>query len=98
MKLLTLLFLFLSISVFAQKNCESDTTINKFELLKLKSLNQDCSEEISRYTNTIEKLEKSLSVYQKRIKFLEDLVIHREKYKIKKCPTFKKNKKRKRFI
>jgi hypothetical protein len=97
MKYLTLLFLFLSLSVFSQKNCENDTTINKFELLKLKSLNEECDEETSRYIDNIKQLEKTLTIYQKRIKFLEDLVIHRERFKIKKCPTFKKSKKRKRF-
>jgi protease II len=80
---ITLILLFLSFSIFAQKNCESDTTINKYELLKLKSLNQECGEEVLRYINTINQLEKTLIASQKRLKFLEDMIIHRERYKIK---------------
>ena len=65
MKYLTLLFLFLSLSVFSQKNCENDTTINKFELLKLKSLNEECDEETSRYIDNIKQLEKTLTIFRR---------------------------------
>lgn len=98
MKYIIIIFLFFSISLSAQKNCENDTTINKIEFLKLKSLNQDCSEEITNYVTQLKAMEISLQVYKKRLEFLEDLLINREKYTIKKCPKFKKNKKKKRFI
>jgi hypothetical protein len=98
MRYITLIFLFFSLSLASQKSCDSDTTINKIEFLKLKSLNQDCSDEITNYTIQMKSMEISLQAYKKRLAFLEDLLINRERYKIKKCPTFKKNKKKKRFI
>jgi hypothetical protein len=91
------MFLFLSLSLFAQKNCENDTIVSKIEFLKLKSLNQDCDEEISNYATQLKAMEINLQVYKKRMEFLEDLLINREKNNIKKCPTFKKNRKKKRF-
>ena len=89
--LILLLFFLYSINSFSQIKC--DTLVNKSEFLRLEYLTQDCDESISNYKKEISELEKKLQLYQKRILVLEEILINRERFQIKKCPKFKSRKK-----
>ncbi len=87
--------IFLSNLTFAQSTkCESDTTINKIEFLKLKQMISECDDEMKQSLTQIKALEISIDVYKKRIQSLEDMLINRKNWDIKKCPKFKKRKKK----
>ena len=92
MKHLILLFFFLySKTLFSQVKC--DTLVNKSEFLRLEYLTKACDESVSNYEKEISELEKKLQLYRNRILVLEEILINRERFKIKKCPKFKSKKK-----
>jgi hypothetical protein len=78
-------------------SCNNDTTVNRMEFLRLKQLVQDCDDEMKQRLHRENQYEDLINVQQKRIKFLEDLVVNREDWIVKKCPKFKKTKKRRRL-
>jgi hypothetical protein len=90
-----LLILLSTITIFAQsQKCENDTLVNRIEFLKMRQIIEDCNDAQMGAITQIKTMEISIDVYKKRIKFLEDLLINREKFNIKKCPKFKKKKRR----
>lgn len=86
-----LFLIFITFNLYGQK---CDTIINKTDYNKLLYLVNGCDEEISNYQSKIKSLEIINKNNQQRIKFLEEMLINREKFIIKKCPTFKKRKRR----
>lgn len=89
------IFILLHFNLYSQIEC--DTMINKTEFRKLVYLVNECDEEVSDYQERINQLENSLKVYQQRIRFLEELIISRENFKIKKCPRLSKKRKKQKF-
>ena len=86
-----LFLIFITFNLYGQK---CDTIINKTDYNKLLYLVNECDEEISNYQSKIKSLEIINKNNQQRIKFLEEMLINREKFIIKKCPKFKKRKRR----
>ena len=86
-----LFLIFITFNLYGQK---CDTIVNKTDYNKLLYLVNGCDEEISNYQSKIKSLEIINKNNQQRIKFLEEMLINREKFTIKKCPTFKKRKRR----
>lgn len=89
------IFILLHFNLYSQIEC--DTLVNKTEFRKLVYLVNECDEEVSDYQERINRLENSLKVYQQRIRFLEELIISRENFKIKKCPRLSKKRKKQKF-
>ena len=86
----------MSFNAYSQISC--DTVINKTDLKKLIYLSKECDTQITDYQKIIQKLETTLIYQQQRIKFLEELVINRERFKLEKCPRLsKKSKKKPKF-
>ena len=86
-----LILILFTLNLYGQK---CDTLVNKTDYNKLLYLVNGCDEEISNYQSKIKSLEISNKNNQQRIKFLEEMLINREKFIIKKCPTFKRRKRR----
>lgn len=86
-----LFLIFITFNLYGQK---CDTIVNKTDYNKLLYLVNGCDEEISNYQSKIKSLEILNKNNQLRIKFLEEMLINREKFIIKKCPKFKKRKRR----
>ncbi len=86
-----LFLIFITFNLYGQK---CDTIVNKTDYNKLLYLVNGCDEEISNYQSKIKSLEIINKNNQQRIKFLEEMLINREKFIIKKCPKFKKRKRR----
>lgn len=93
-KILFLLLFLIPAIAFSQAKC--DTIVNRNDYLKLVYLVKDCDEEVKIHQEHINSLERKIYLYQKRISVLENLIIEREKFKIKKCPKFK-NKNKSKF-
>ncbi len=89
--LFLLLFLIPAIA-FSQANC--DTIVNRNDYLKLVYLVKDCDTEVSELQRQLLLEKAKTEFYLKRTKFLEELLIHRKKFK--KCPKFK-NKNKSKF-
>jgi hypothetical protein len=91
-----IIFLLFPIITFGQTECKSDTLINRMEYLRLIQLTKDCNDEISNYIRKINNLESVVTKQRNNILILEELLINREKFIIKKCPTFKRKKSKRR--
>jgi hypothetical protein len=81
---------------FGQAKC--DTLINKTDYLKMMYIINECNTGSEAYSEKIKILENTVQYYSQRIRFLEDLILSREKYTIKKCPNFRKKKRKPNFI
>ena len=89
------IFILLHFNLYSQIEC--DTLVNKTEFRKLIYLVNECDDEVSNYQEKINKLEYLTTVQQQRIRFLEELIISRENFKIKKCPRLSKKRKKPKF-
>ena len=87
------ILILLSLNLYSQTEC--DTLVNKSDFKKLIYLVNECDDEVSEYQKKINRLELTLLQQQQRVKFLEDLIINRHKFNLKKCPKLSKKSKRK---
>lgn len=94
LRILPILIL-LHFNLYSQTEC--DTLVNKTDFRKLIYLVNECDDEVTLYQKRIQTLESTLNFQQQRIKFLEELIINRERFRIKKCPKFSKKRKKPKF-
>jgi hypothetical protein len=90
-KLIVFSLFMVTLNLYGQNKC--DTLINKTDYLKLMYIINECNLDSEAYSQKIQVLEGTVKYYSQRIQFLEDLILNRDKYTLKKCPNFKKKKK-----
>ena len=93
-----IIFLLFPLLTYGQKICDSDTIVNKYDIIRLKQLSYDCQDEMENYIKTNSQLEDLVRIQEKRIKILEDMLINRERWNINKCPRLSKKSKKSRRV